>query len=57
MFPYRLGESQTHQGSVKEAFAQNVDGAEADRVPHPNMRNQQLPRVRIQTDSLHSQEQ
>lgn len=43
VFPYRLGESQTDQGSVKEACAQNVQCVEADRVPHTNMRSQLLP--------------
>lgn len=43
MFPYRLGESQADQSSVKEACAQNVQCVEADRVPHTNMRSQLLP--------------
>lgn len=42
-FPYRLGESQADQGSVKEACAQNVECVEADRVPHTDMRSQLLP--------------
>lgn len=45
-FSYRLGESQTDQRSVEEACAQNVEGVEADRVPHANMRSQMLPRER-----------
>lgn len=42
-FPHRLGESQADQGSVEEACAQNVQGVEADRVPHTNVRSQLLP--------------
>lgn len=43
VFPYRLRESQTDQGSVKEACTQNMQCVEADRVPNTNMRSQLLP--------------
>lgn len=43
VLPYRLGESQANQCSVKEACAQNVERVEADRVPHTHMRSQLLP--------------
>ena len=42
LFPHRLGEWQADQGSVKEAYAQDMEGVEADRVPHPDMRSQLL---------------
>lgn len=62
LFPYRLGESQADQGSVKEAGAQNMEGVEADRVPHTDMRSQMLscgkrkpnPKLEIQ-DVCHSE--
>lgn len=41
-FSYRLGERQTDQTSVKEAWTQNMEGVEADGVPNTNMRSKML---------------